>query len=148
MCTTVPATSTFLFLLRCGLRSRCPESRKEYNIYKLCLGFLYQCSLNFIVTGYFTACSSKYFLLYLLRRGMRPSIQNPEMPRPTKDSAHVTNTGAFQENSIVLQDSSHSDQEMEVQNPPSFQPSTVKHNPLWSSCLCLILWAKDGLHCE
>ena len=44
------------------------------------------------------------------------------MPRATKISAHVMNTSISQENS-VSQESSSSDQEMEVQSP-SFQPST------------------------
>ena len=52
------------------------------------------------------------------------------MPRPTKNSAHVTNTGVFQEKSIVSQESSSSDQEMEVQSPLSFQPSTSQAQPL------------------
>ena len=46
------------------------------------------------------------------------------MPRTTKNSAHVTNTSVFEENSIVSQNSSSSDYEMEVQSPPSFQSST------------------------
>ena len=45
------------------------------------------------------------------------------MPRPTKNSAHVMNTNVSQENTSVLQESSSSDQEIEVQSP-SFQPST------------------------
>ena len=36
----------------------------------------------------------------------------------------------FQENSIVSQESSSSGQEMEVQSPPSFQPSTRQAQPL------------------
>ena len=44
------------------------------------------------------------------------------MPRVTKHSAHVMNTSISQENS-VSQESSNSDQEIEVQSP-SFQPST------------------------
>ena len=46
------------------------------------------------------------------------------MPRPTKDSAHVTTTSVSQENSIVSQESTSSDVEMDVQSPQSFQPST------------------------
>ena len=76
------------------------------------------------------SCSSKYFLLYLLGRGLRPSIKSPKMPRPTENSAHVTNTSVFQENSIVSQDSSSSGQEMEVQSPSSFQPSTSQAQTL------------------
>ena len=45
------------------------------------------------------------------------------MPRPIKNSACVTNTGVFQENSMISQDSLSSDQEMEVQSPQCFPPS-------------------------
>ena len=45
------------------------------------------------------------------------------MPTTTKNSACVTNTSVYQENTIVPQESSNSDQEMEVQSP-SIQPST------------------------
>ena len=48
------------------------------------------------------------------------------MPRPTKDSACVTNTSVNQENSMVSQDSLCSDQEMEVKSPQCFQHSTSK----------------------
>ena len=44
------------------------------------------------------------------------------MPRATTNSAHVTNTSVYQENTCVSQASSSSEQEMEVQSP-SFQPS-------------------------
>ena len=47
------------------------------------------------------------------------------MPNPTKNSAH----GVCQENSIVLQESSSSDVEMEVQSPQSLQPSTSQSHP-------------------
>ena len=46
------------------------------------------------------------------------------MPRPTKNSACVVNTSVSQENSIVSQESSSSDVEMEVQSPQCFPPST------------------------
>ena len=51
------------------------------------------------------------------------------MPRPTKISSHVTNTSVSQENPIVSQDSSSSNQEMEVQSPQCFQPSTSQSQP-------------------
>ena len=46
------------------------------------------------------------------------------MPRPTKNSAHVSKTSVSQENSMISQESSSSDQEMEVQSPQCFPPST------------------------
>ena len=46
------------------------------------------------------------------------------MSRPTKNYACVTNTSVSQENSIISQDSSSSDQEMEVQSQQWFPPST------------------------
>ena len=46
------------------------------------------------------------------------------MPRPTKNSDVVANTSAFQENSMILQECSSSDEEMDVQSPQCFQPST------------------------
>ena len=63
-------------------------------------------------------------LLFLLGSGLRPRIQSPEMPRPTKDSACVANTIVSLENSMISQESSSSDAEMDVQNPQCFQPST------------------------
>ena len=62
-------------------------------------------------------------LLFLLGSGLRPSIQSPEMPRLTKNSAHVANTSVSQENSIISQESSSSDVEMDVQSPQCFQTS-------------------------
>ena len=46
------------------------------------------------------------------------------MPRVTKNSAHVMDTSVNQENSMILQDSSSSDQEIEVQSPQCFPSST------------------------
>ena len=46
------------------------------------------------------------------------------MPRATKNSAHVMDTSVNQETSMISQDSSSSDQEMEVQSPQCFPPST------------------------
>ena len=46
------------------------------------------------------------------------------MPRGTKNSACVIDTSVNQETSMMSQDSSSSDQEMEVQNPQCFPPST------------------------
>ena len=51
------------------------------------------------------------------------------MPRPTKNSAHVANTSISQDNSIVSQESSSSDVEMEMQSPQCFQPSTSQSQP-------------------
>ena len=51
------------------------------------------------------------------------------MPRPTKNSAHEISTNVSQENSIVSQESSSSDQEMEVQSPQCLQPSTSQSQP-------------------
>ena len=46
------------------------------------------------------------------------------MPRPTKNSVCVANTGVPQENSMISQESSSSDQEMGVQSTQCFPPST------------------------
>ena len=46
------------------------------------------------------------------------------MPRSTKNSACVVNTCVSQENSMISQDSSSTDQEMEVQSPQCFPPPT------------------------
>ena len=46
------------------------------------------------------------------------------MLRPTNKPVHVVNTNVCQENSIVSQESSSSDVEMEVQSPQFIQPST------------------------
>ena len=55
------------------------------------------------------------------------------MPRLTKNSAHVINTGVSQENSIVTQESSSLYQEMEVQSPQCLQPSTSQAQPFVQS---------------
>ena len=46
------------------------------------------------------------------------------MPRATKNSAHVMDTSVKQESSMISQDYSTSDQEMEVQSQQCFPPST------------------------
>ena len=46
------------------------------------------------------------------------------MPRAAKNSACVVDTSVNQETSMMSQDSSSSDQEMEVQSPQYIQPST------------------------
>ena len=46
------------------------------------------------------------------------------MPRETKNSAHVMDTSVSLENSMISQDSSSSDQEIEVQSPQCYPPST------------------------
>ena len=51
------------------------------------------------------------------------------MPRSTKNSACVVSPIVCQDNSIVLQESSHSDVEMEVQSPQFIQPSTSQSQP-------------------
>ena len=61
------------------------------------------------------------------------------MPRPKKNSAHVVNTNVSQDNSIVSQESSTSDVEMEVQSPQFIQPSTSQSQLLCNPCLCNIL---------
>ena len=61
------------------------------------------------------------------------------MPRPKKKSVCVVNTSVCQDNSIVSQESSSSDVEMEVQSPQFIQTSTVSHNLLCNPCLCHIL---------
>ena len=59
------------------------------------------------------------------------------MPKATKNSAHVMNTSVSQEN-IDSYESSSSDQELEVQSPPSFQPSTSQAEfvqPMFMPCI-------------
>ena len=46
------------------------------------------------------------------------------MPRATKNSAHVMDTSVTQETSMMSQDSSSSDQEIEVQRPQCSLPFT------------------------
>ena len=46
------------------------------------------------------------------------------MPRATKNSVCVMKTSVNQETSMISQDSSSFDQEMEVQSPQCFPPST------------------------
>ena len=46
------------------------------------------------------------------------------MPRATKNSAHVMDTSVNQEMSMISQDSSSSDQEMEVKSLQCLPPST------------------------
>ena len=71
------------------------------------------------------------------------------MPRPTRDSACVVNTSVFQGNSMISQDSSCSDQEMEVQIPPCFPPSTSQSQPFVQPHVYVIYRrSKDGLDCE
>ena len=60
------------------------------------------------------------------------------MSRPTKNSACVVDTSVSQDNSIVSQESSSSDVEMEVQSTQFIQPSTGQSQPLWIPCLCHI----------
>ena len=68
-------------------------------------------------------------LLNLLRSGLRTNIRSPEMPRSTKNSAHVVNTSVCQGILIVSQESSSSDVEMEGQSPQFIQPSTSQSQP-------------------
>ena len=51
------------------------------------------------------------------------------MPRPTKKSVCVVDTSVCQENSIVSQESSNSDVEMEVQSPQFLQLSAHQSQP-------------------
>ena len=46
------------------------------------------------------------------------------MPRATKNSVHLMDTSVNQETSMISQDSSSSDQEIEVQSPQHFPTST------------------------
>ena len=66
------------------------------------------------------------------------------MPRPTTNSAHVTNTSVYQENTSVSQESSSSDQEMEVQSP-CFQPSTSQAQICATHVHPLYRRSQDGL---
>ena len=51
------------------------------------------------------------------------------MPRSTKNSAHIIKTSVCQDISIVSQESSNSDVEMEVQSPQFVQLSTSQPQP-------------------
>ena len=68
-------------------------------------------------------------LLFLLRSGLQPRIESPEMSRPKKNSACVASISVYQENSIISQESSSSDVEIDVQSPQCFQPSTSQSQP-------------------
>ena len=61
------------------------------------------------------------------------------MPRANKNSAHVMNTSVSQEESIVSQEPLSSDEEMEMQSPPSFQISTNQAQqfapPMFMQCI-------------
>ena len=76
------------------------------------------------------------WLLNLLRSGLRLNIKSPKMPRSTKNSAHVVNTSVCQNTSIVSQESSSSDVEIEVQRPQFFQPFTSQPWPFEKS-MCM-----------
>ena len=51
------------------------------------------------------------------------------MSRPTKNSAHMNNTSVSKENSMISQDSSSSDQEMEAQSPPVLSATSTSQPP-------------------
>ena len=51
------------------------------------------------------------------------------MPRSTKNSSSVVNASICQDTSIVSQESSSSDVEMEVQSTQFIQPSTSQPQP-------------------
>ena len=87
-------------------------------------------------------------LLNLLGSGLRTNIQSPTMPRPTKNSAHVVNTGVFQDNSIVLQESSSSC----INGGPKPTVYSTIYRSVTTICathVYAIYWrAKDGLDYE
>ena len=68
-------------------------------------------------------------MLNLFRNGLRTNIQSPKMPRPTKNSACIVNTSVCQDNSVVSQESSSSDVEMEVQSQQFIQLSVSQSQP-------------------
>ena len=71
-------------------------------------------------------------LLYLLASSLWSCLQSPKMARATKNSANVMDTSVNQETSMISQDSSSSDQEMEVQISQCFPQSTSHHNLLYN----------------
>ena len=64
------------------------------------------------VTRLHPACEVSTVLIVVVSTQKRPETKYPEIPIPTKNSAHVINTSVSQENSIVSQESSSSDVEM------------------------------------
>ena len=88
-------------------------------------------------------------LLFLLGSVMRLSTQSTKMPRPTTNSAQVHNTGVSQENSMVSQESSSSNADMEVQSPHCF--ATI-YKSVTTFCATYVYaiyrGAQDGLDCE
>ena len=88
-------------------------------------------------TSLFLACPI-YSVLVSTGCGLRQSSRSPKMPRATMNPACVMNTSVSQEETIVSQESSSSDQEMEVQSPPGFQPSTSQTQfvqPMFMPCI-------------
>ena len=71
------------------------------------------------------------------------------MPKATKNSAHVMDTSDNQENSMISQDSSSSDQEMEVQRAQYF-PTIYKSATIFCATNVHALYQRtqDGLDCE
>ena len=112
----------FSYILRCGLRTKFSQSQEEYSTYKHLFLELYTVQFGFY--SIISLHTALLLLLFLLRSGLRPRIQSHKMPRPTKNSAYVANTGVSQENSVILQESSSSYVEMDAQSPQCFQPST------------------------
>ena len=64
-----------------------------------------------------------FFTVSTWKRPEIQSVQSPWVPRATKNSAHVTTTSVYQENTQYLTSIIKLRTEMEVQIP-SFQPST------------------------
>ena len=90
---------------------------------ELYLIHLYQCSVILSVTSSFTACSSKYcsFIYSEVTWGQLSRVLG--WIEHLKISPLVWNAMVYQENTSVSQESSGSEQEMEVKSP-SFQPFT------------------------
>ena len=70
------------------------------------------------------------------------------MPRATKNSGHVMDTSVNQETSMISQDSSSSDQEVEVQSPQCFHHTSQPQSFVQCNVYALYQRAQDGLDCE
>ena len=68
-------------------------------------------------------------MLNILGSGLRTNIQSPEIPRSTTNTACVVNTSVCQDTSIVSQEFSSSDLEMELQSPQFIQTFTSQSQP-------------------
>ena len=133
---------------------------EEYSLYTLS-----GCNSVFIVSpqlicsfaSLFPACY-KYIVFNLVSIWKWSVIKFPEFQDAKsnkKNSAHVMDTSVNQETSMMSQDSSSSDQEMEVQIPQCFPSSTSQQQPFMQPMFTpyikgpkMDLTVNDSLYCR